>query len=214
MDLLQGTPLSRKYFETRFAISDRRDAELLQNRNNWQIVQALIDAGSRGLTSNELSKKLGISYKIVAESTKHLKQMDWITSDPPKPEMRKMGRPKANEKREFKKPAYLHVWDFMDFFEPMLEGKFEGYCSSIFEKYSKDFQGFLHALDLMIQEIKSSKEFYPTEEIRDDGWSHEGYEFIKGLLYAFSNWLEKNVEFQTILKRLNLATDEAFKEEG
>jgi DNA-binding FadR family transcriptional regulator len=96
-----------RYFETRFAIGDRTTAEFLQNRNNWEIVNALVDAGAKGVTSEQLAKQLNIGYKVVADTMKHLAQMGWATSERPKP---KVGRPaKETQKRDFRKPPYLHT---------------------------------------------------------------------------------------------------------
>ena len=44
------------YFATRFVIGDRTIAEFLQNRNNWEVVNALIDDGIEGMTSTSLAE--------------------------------------------------------------------------------------------------------------------------------------------------------------
>jgi hypothetical protein len=200
-----------RYFESRFVIDDRTTAEFLQNRNNWEIANALIDAGIEGMTSQELAKKLNIGYKVVADTMKHLAQMGWITSERPKP---RVGRPaKGIQRRDFRKPPYLHVWKYFDSFEPIPREDFEDYCTRILDKHAGDFRQFISLIDGIVDEMKSSAEFYPKESvIHECGWNHEGYEFIKGFLYAFLNWLESNAEFQTLLKKSKFATDKAFED--
>jgi hypothetical protein len=48
--------------------------------------------------------------------------------------------------------------------------------------------------------------------VHDCGWSHDGHEFLKGVLYAFLSWLESNPHFQEVLKKHKLATDKAFED--
>jgi predicted transcriptional regulator len=60
----------QRYFETRFTVGDRKIAEFLQNRNNWEISNAIMDAGVEGITSKELAKQLNINYKIVTDVAK------------------------------------------------------------------------------------------------------------------------------------------------
>lgn len=201
------------YFATRFVIGDRTIAEFLQNRNNWEIVNALIDDGIEGMTSEELAKRLNINYKAVTETTRHLAQMGWINSKRQKPAERRVGRPAAGAPRpDFRKPPYLHVWSNINSFEPVLLEEFEDHCLDIFDKHVGDFRQFLTAMDGIIAEMKTSARFYPKQPIHDCGWSHDGHEFVKGVLQAFLYWLESNAEFRTLLKKHKLATDEAFKD--
>ena len=60
----------QRYFETRFAVGDRKDAEFLQSQNNWEIANAIMDAGVEGITSTQLAKQLNINYKIVTDVAK------------------------------------------------------------------------------------------------------------------------------------------------
>ena len=66
-------------------------------------------------------------------------------------------------------------------------------------------------VDRIIEEAKLSKDFYPIEPPHNSGWSHEGYEFTKGILHAFISWLEDSSNFQNLVKKHKLATDEAFQ---
>ena len=202
--------MPRRYFETKFVIGDRTVAEFLQNRNNWDIVNAIIDAGIDGITSKELSKSLKINYKTVADTTKHLSQMEYIISEPPK---KKVGRPsKEQPMRDFRKPAYLHVWNYPRSIEPIIEEEFEKYCTNIINKYTDQFKTFVSVINQIIIEMKDS-EFYPKEKIHDEcGWSHEGYEFIKAIQFTLMDCLEDNSDFQAILKKKNLAENKAFEE--
>lgn len=197
----------RRYLETRFQIADRTDADFLQNPNNWKITLAILDAGSQGITSGELAEKLNISYKIVADTARRLSQMKWITSEPPK---RTLGRPKADEKRDFRKPAKLHMWNLLRSFEPVVEADFAERCSEVFDKHERDFKPFITALGQVISEIKSS--YQMIVPIHECGWSHEGYEFVRGILYTLLDWLEEKAEFQDILQKHELATKKAFVE--
>jgi hypothetical protein len=142
-------------------IDDRTTAEFLQNRNNWEIVNALVDAGGEGVTSEQLAKQLNIGYKVVADTMKHLAQMKWVTSERPKP---KVGRPaKGTQRRDFRKPPYLHTWMYFDSFEPTLREEFEDYCKQILDHHPGDFGQFITVLDGIVDEMKSSAHFYPNE---------------------------------------------------
>jgi hypothetical protein len=202
----------QRYFETRFAVGDRGIAEFLQNRNNWEIVNAIMDAGVRGTTSKQLAEQLDINCKVVTEITRHLAQMEWTTSESPK---RKLGRPRKETQRpkllDFRKPSLVHVWASLDSFEPQLDEEFRDYCAKILDNHVDAFGEFLAALDRIVAEMKQSK-FYPREPVHDCGWSHDGYEFIKALLYEVVAWLESNARFQAVMKKYELATDAAFED--
>jgi Mn-dependent DtxR family transcriptional regulator len=209
--LVGALPLAR-YFESRFAVGDRTTAEFLQNRNNWEIANAIIDAGVEGTTSRELAEQLNINYKIVTEVTKRLVQKEWIRSEPP---IRKLGRPpKEARRRDFRKPRLVHVWNYLGVFEPQLDEKFEDYCMQMFDTHADQFGQFVNAFDQIVAEMKQSgNKFYPKETIHEHcSWSHEGYEFIRALLQAFTVWLESHAQFQNVLKKYEIATHAAFEE--
>jgi hypothetical protein len=200
----------QRYFETRFAVGDRKDAEFLQSQNNWEIVNAIMDAGVEGITSKQLAKDLSINYKVVADTAKHLAQMGWISSERPK---QKVGRPpRGLQRRDFRKPSNIHVWSAIDSFEPVLSENFEDRCKEVFDKYGHDFQQFIDITSQVIAEMEVFPEFHPREPVHDCGWSHDGHEFLKGVLYAFLSWLESNPHFQEVLKKHKLATDKAFED--
>jgi hypothetical protein len=201
--------LVRTYIETKYTIEERSDVSFLQNLNNWKIAEAIMEAGTRGITSKKLSEELGISYNIVADTTRQLAQLEWIVSEPPK---KRVGRPKSTEKLEFRKPANLHHWNLLNPYAPQIEETFRDYCFKTFNDHAGDLKAFVHLFDSIILETKSSERFYPTETIHEEcGWSHEGLEFIRGLMYALAEWLESDSDYQAVLKKYKIAEDKAFQ---
>jgi hypothetical protein len=201
-----------RYFETRFIVGDRTTAEFLQNRNNWKITNAIIDAGAEGITSGELSERLNTNYKVVTEVTKQLAHMRWITSEPVERPEPKRGRPPTGAPaRKFRKPPYLHVWNELDSFEFALDEEFVEHCEKLFDSHVNEFGQFVAAIDEIIAQTKSSERFYPKEPIHICGWSHEGHEFVRALLQAFTVWLNSNTQFQDVLKKYRIAVKAGFE---
>jgi hypothetical protein len=97
-------------------------------------------------------------------------------------------------------------------FDPELEENFEKKCFEMFDAHASDLKPFAFALNDIIADFNKAKDFCPTEHIHDCGWSHEGFEFTRGILYAFLNWLEsESAEFRAVMKKHGLANDEAFE---
>lgn len=201
--------MPRRYLETRFQVAAREDAAFLQNPHSWQITQAIINAGATGITSGEIAEELDISYRTVAETARRLAQMRWITSEPPK---RRLGRPSRGEKRKFTKPANLHVWAMLRSFDPVVREDFAERCFEVFDKYGNDLRPYIGILERIVSDMKSTGQYYPTEPIHECGWSHEAFEFVRGILYAFLDWVEHQPDFRLLMKNHDFAEEKAFEE--
>jgi Mn-dependent DtxR family transcriptional regulator len=193
-------------------VENPQKAAFLQNANNWEIIEGIRAAGSRGVTTGKLAKDLDINPKIVADSVKQLAQMEWIESETSL--RRKRGRPKEDEKRIFAKPAKLHVWSQFALFDPIVDQSLEEYCKEKFDKHAEALSRVAEIMDRILKEMRSSANFFPIEPIHEQcGWSHEGHELARAFLITFAHWLMDNERFGKSLKELEIANDDAFAAE-
>ncbi len=204
-----------QYFITKFAVEDPNEAELLQTRHVWDIMDVIRDAGAEGITSKKISEQLNLPYPTVADLTKRLTHVRWIISEPPQ---RILGRPrKGKERREFRKPSKVHSLK-LGLHMPEVWDEFYEFCKDRFgvSKYAEQVRPICLVVDNVLTEVQANPRFAPKEPIHDDcGASHDGYECVSAILSNLVKWLlEDSEEFRNILIKHKLANREFFEGES
>ncbi|TET19288.1 ArsR family transcriptional regulator [Candidatus Bathyarchaeota archaeon] len=181
-------------------VTDYREARALGSRTNWEIIEALRDAGSAGLTAKEMMKQLNLSKNTVYGAIKFLEgpsqDASWVESR--RPPKKHPGKKKTEEKyREVivhGKPERIELigtatriyveevpfgqsfvaQDFTDAIDPIIEKA----VSELKEKWAQ-------TIDLVIEECKKGdkKRFFPDHDRPCDicGVKHEAVEFLQAI---------------------------------
>ena len=173
-----------RYFIT-IPIFDCQMAKLLGSETNWRILEALRNVGAKGLSAEEISKKIKVPKPSVYSILNKLEATGWVQGTTKRPTW---GRPsKKVKQRSSGKPTRIFIetipWglnvlddEFIESLDPVLKD-----MKNNVDELKEKWLSILEKIALTYQ-TDNLKKFYPQDPINDEwGHSREGLEFLRAI---------------------------------
>jgi len=189
-----------RYFHS-IPVCDYRQARALGSRTNWEIIEALRDAGSAGLTAKEMMKELSLSKNTVYGALRFLEgpseDSAWIVSRrPPKHPGKKhqeekfrtvKGEKELPQRIELVGTATRIYVEEVPFGRGYVDADFAEVINPIVKKAVLELkEKWAEIIDSVIEQCKKDKkkEYFPDHDDKpceECGVKHEAYEFVEAV---------------------------------
>ena len=203
---------TNRYFNS-IPVTDSKEARALGSRTNWEVIEALRDVGSKGLTAKEIMKELGVSKNTVYSALKFLEApsgyYSWVSSRRPP---RHPGKKKENEKYrkiitdedtvakiELAGTATRIYVEEIPWGRASVDEDFAHAINPVIEKGVLELkERYAKIIEMAIEEIKKKEKvkFFPNLDERECefcGVKHEAMEFVEAISYILHMRLSESI---------------------
>jgi hypothetical protein len=194
-----------RYFIT-IPIFNIKEAKYLGSETNWEIMEVLRDAGVKGLSAEEISKKIEIPTQSVYGTLSKLEAADLIEGSIRRTHL---GRPTKEEtkKRSSGKPTKVFTenipWGYSGIDEEF-EESLNPLLTNMDQNIDEIRQKWLPILDRIVSTYETGKlkKFFPQDEIHEQcGCNHEATEFLHAISLSLLWKILEGKEYDELAKR-------------
>jgi hypothetical protein len=215
--------LSRKcnmYIDTIPISFERKRAAVFSKEITWDIWQALLEAGAKGMTVKEILDKFRIDsanprqpkYKYpkstIYQALDAMEKIDCIESTtravlpwghPPRGERARIGRDGGG------RPMKVYTAAILNSPGNVIEENFYDKLLPVLERCVPEIkEKWFQLLDKILSEFESQdlKAFLPQDDIHEMcGYSHEGIEFLRAVSYGIIQFIEDQTEWENFARK-------------
>lgn len=199
--------MTNKYFTTRFAVSTIAEAELLAQRNIWNIIEEIRRSGTKGVTQDQLSRNLKIPYRVQLSIVKDLVKMNLIA---PKPSNSKIRRGTSQDPN-----SLPFIWNSLDQPMPWVENNFFTALRPLIEEDEASLESLLSFMERIVEKVRvteRTRKYFPSERIAEpDDVSREAAEFLDAIFASIYWSIMDRGKDRRIMSKYGWATKKYFE---
>jgi hypothetical protein len=203
--------------------SNRKRAAVFSKEITWDIWQALLEAGSKGMTVKEIMEKFRISsantrllkYKYpkstIYQALDAMEKIDCVESTtravlpwghPSRGERARIGRDSGG------RPLKVYTAAMLNAPGNLIEENFSDKLIPVLKKCVPEIkEKWFQLMDKILSEFESPdlKAFLPKDDMHEMcGYSHEGIEFLRAVGYGIIQFIEDQEEWENFARKHKL----------